>query len=407
MSCKPRHMNKFLSLIAIAAGGTASFGAICIHRGDEKFYSNALMPFTARFVDPETAHNMCILLTKYGLIRCRDDLQPDRAKKLETNVFNMKFANPIGVAAGFDKNSQAIGGLVHYGLGFAEVGTVTPRPQAGNAKKRIFRIRDDNALINRCGFNNKGIDFVVDTLSRTPSFKPLMVGLNLGKNKDTEHISSDYILGLEKSKDLKSIDYYVINISSPNTPGLRNSQDRKNLDALLTDVLDFIDKSQIKKPLLIKVAPDLSDAQIKDIADVVKSKRSGNVKVDGIILTNTTIARPPVSGMSDDKIYEESGGLSGQPLRDTSTKVIKKFYEYTGGRIPIIGVGGVSSGQDAYDKLKAGASLIQLYTSLTYEGPPVVNKIKRELVELLERDNMRSVEDVVGLDHRTNRKTKK
>lgn len=395
MSCKPRQLNKFMSFIGISLGGALSFSVACIHRGDETFYSKALMPFISKYVDPELAHDTCIFLTKHKLIRCRQGLKPEQAKKLETNVFDLNFTNPIGVAAGFDKNSQAVFGLKYYGLGFAEVGTVTPRPQDGNPKKRIFRIPKDGALINRCGFNNKGIDFVMKTLLNVNTFSPMVIGLNIGKNKDTEHLSNDYLIGIEMSQNIQSVDYLVINISSPNTPGLRDAQEKKNLDLLLSDVLSHMDRLSIKKPLLVKVAPDLSDAQIKDIAELVAKKKCGEARVSGIILTNTTISRP-----STDAEYQETGGLSGRPLRDMSTMVISKFYLHTKGQIPIIGVGGISSGQDAYEKIKAGASLIQIYTSLTYEGPPIVNRIKRELSELLDRDGLSSIKEAVGIAHR-------
>lgn len=411
MSCKPRNINKFLSMMGVTLGGTLSFGVICLHRGDENFYSKILMPVVSKYVDPEFAHETCIFMTKHGLIKCHDKLDETKSAKLSTNVLNLNFSNPIGVAAGFDKNSHATPGLRHYGLGFAEVGTVTPRPQDGNAKKRIFRVPEENALINRCGFNNDGIDSVVSNLSQYDSFGPMLLGLNLGKNKDTDHISSDYLIGLEKAQNLESVDYFVINISSPNTPGLRDSQSKSNLEKLLDDVLAKMDSLQIKKPLLLKVAPDLTDNQIKDIADVITKKKCGNTKVNGIILTNTTISRPNSDGgvvkTKTPANYDETGGLSGRPLRHMSTKVISDFYRLTSGKMPIIGVGGVFSGQDAYDKIKAGASLIQLYTGLTYEGPPIVNKIKRELVELLERDNLESISQAVGMDHKTANKNAK
>lgn len=400
MSCKPRQINKFVSCLSIALGGTASFGAFCVLKGNERFYSNWLMPVISKYVDPELAHNVCIFMTKHKLIRCRDPLTHEQSARLESNVFNLKFNNPIGVSAGFDKNSQAVPGLNYYGLGFAEVGTVTPKPQEGNPKKRIFRATQDRALINRCGFNNKGIDYVVNSLSKHASFQPMLIGLNLGKNKDTDHISSDYLVGLEKSRDLTAIDYLVINISSPNTPGLRESQNKKNLEKLLDDVLAAMNKMSITKPLLVKIAPDLSDTDLKDIADVITSKRCGKSKVSGVILTNTTITRP---NQNTDQVYRETGGLSGPPLKDMSTRIIREFYRLTNGNVPIIGVGGVSSGQDALEKIKAGASLIQLYTSLTYDGPPVVNRIKRELVALLEAEGINSISEAVGLDHKIKR----
>ena len=404
MSCKPRHISKFISFFGISLSSVASFNALCIYRGDESFYSKFLMPFVSKFLDPEFAHNSCIFMTKHKLIRCQNGLNEDDAKKLKTKVFDMSFENPIGVAAGFDKNSQAVGGLNFYGLGFAEVGTVTPKPQDGNPKQRIFRVTEDKALINRCGFNNRGIEFVRETLSKFDTFKPMLVGLNIGKNKDTSNISSDYLIGLERSQDLKSVDYLVVNISSPNTPGLRDSQEKENLSKLLDDVLAKMNSLSIKKPLLVKVAPDLTDKQLEDIALLLTKKRCGEAKVSGIILTNTTVTRPTSNKESGSSVYKEAGGLSGQPLRDMSTEIIGKFYKITNGKLPIIGVGGVFSGQDAYDKIKAGASLIQIYTSLTYEGPPIVNKIKRELVALLDRDNLTSVEDAVGLNHRKHNK---
>lgn len=407
MSCKPRHLNKFVSLATVSLGGTLSFASLGIYRGDETFYSNVIMPFVAKYIDPELAHESCIFLTKNKLIRCQDKLSPEQTKKLQVSAFDKTFQNPVGLAAGFDKNSHALEGLPYYGLGFSEVGTVTPKPQDGNPKKRIFRIPELKSLINRCGFNNVGIDHVADHLSGLKPFDSMLVGLNLGKNKETKDISSDYIIGLEKSKDLSIVDYIVINLSSPNTPGLRDSQEGKNLELLLDDVLRKMEQLQIRKPLLIKLAPDLTTNQLKDIVDVIGKKRNGQAKVSGVILTNTTISRPDDDETLEairnrSKVFNENGGLSGPPLRDMSTKMISDFYRLTNGKIPIIGVGGISSGQDAYEKIKAGASLVQLYTSLTYEGPPIVNKIKRELIELLERDNLESVTQAIGLNHKKN-----
>lgn len=400
MSCKPRQLNKFISLFSVSLGGAFSFGAICAYRGDESFYSKLLMPSIAAFVDPELAHDACIFLTKHKLIKCSDSLNEEQAQRLKTTVFGRLFSNPIGLAAGFDKNAQAVDGLKNYGFGFIEVGTVTPEPQEGNPKKRIFRNPRDRALINRCGFNNEGLDHVIQNLSKQDSLEPMLLGLNLGKNKFTQSLTQDYLTGLEKSKDLRAVDYLVINISSPNTPGLRQAQDKENLEKLLDDILKKVNSLSIHKPLLVKVAPDISDAQMQDIARTVMKKRHGEARVHGIILTNTTISRPPNKSEESMNFYNEQGGLSGEPLRDMSSRSIYKFYQLTDGQVPIIGVGGVSSGLDAYEKIKAGASLVQLYTSLTYEGPPVVNKIKRELVALLERDNLSTIGEAVGLDHR-------
>lgn len=401
MSCKPRQISKFLSLGAVSLGGAFSFSAINLIRGDETFYGKFLMPLVSRFLDPELAHEACLYMTRCKLIRCQESVKEDRAQLLKTTVLGLNFKNPIGISAGFDKNAEALPGIHLYGVGFTEVGTVTPRPQDGNPKKRIFRIPQEKALINRCGFNNKGIDNVVERISQVESNPDMIVGVNLGKNKDTGNLSSDYLLGLDKIKDLENIDYIVINISSPNTPGLRIVQDKSYLGEFVQDILNKLNQDKIDKPLLLKFAPDLTESQIKDISKILLNKTSGKRKVDGIIITNTTISRPEPSDANEAyrDLYSESGGLSGQPLRALSTKIIGKFYQHTNGKIPIIGVGGVSCGQDAYDKIRAGASLIQLYTSLTYEGPPVINKVKRELVELLERDNIKSISDAVGLDH--------
>lgn len=398
MSCKPRHLNKFISLATVSLGGALSFGGFTIYKGDEDVYKNIIMPFCARFIDPEIAHEICIYLTKHKLIRCQDRLNWEQRNKLQVNIFDRSFSNPIGLAAGFDKNSKALVGLPHYGFGFAEVGTVTPKPQDGNPKKRIFRLVDTRALINRCGFNNDGIDEVTNRLKNIGKLNSMIVGLNLGKNKDSQHLSNDYLIGLEKSKDLELVDYLVINISSPNTPGLRDLQHVKQFESLLDDVLRKMDELGIKKPLLVKLAPDLTSNQLKELAHVIEEKKCGQSKVSGVILTNTTISRP--SYIVDESVHE-LGGLSGEPLRDSSTSMIRDFYQLTKGRVPIIGVGGVSSGRDAYEKIKAGASLIQLYTGLVYEGPPIVNKIKRELVDLLEQNNHDSISQIVGLDHRS------
>lgn len=358
------------------------------------------MPFVTNYLDPEFAHDCCLFLTKHGLIRCKDIISKQQASKLKTSVFNLSFENPVGIAAGFDKNSIAAPGLIHYGLGFAEVGTVTPKPQEGNPKQRIFRLVEERALINRCGFNNKGLEFVKKQLNKRSSLHPLILGLNLGKNKNTKDQTTDYLYGLENGASIKSVDYLVINISSPNTPGLRDIQDKKNLERLLDDVLRKMKSLDISKPLLIKISPDVSNSQLKDIADVILSKRCGEKKVDGVILTNTTITRPIADTKKTEQLLTEAGGLSGAPLRDRSRQIISEFYKLTGGKVPIIGVGGISSGQDAYDKIKAGASLVQLYTSITFDGPPVVNRIKRELVELLERDKFNSISEAVGHDHK-------
>ncbi|KAG9511047.1 Dihydroorotate dehydrogenase (quinone), mitochondrial, partial [Fragariocoptes setiger] len=406
MSCKPR-LNKFGSLLGVTVGGVATFAGICAHRGDEKFYSKILMPFMSKFVDPELAHNICIFFTKHKLIRCQNSLSEERELSLRTPVLNMMFTNPVGLAAGFDKNCHAAPGLIYYGLGFAEIGTVTPKPQPGNPKKRIFRIPEGRALINRCGFNNVGIEQVKKNLHEMESCKPMILGLNIGKNKDTDDMFSDFILGIENTKDLDMIDYLVVNVSSPNTPGLRATQEKANLEILIDRILTTKSKMKIDKPLFLKIAPDITEQQRRDIAKLITNKTVAGLRVDGLIISNTTITRPldVISpGSPSEKIFlTERGGLSGPPLAEMSNRVISDFYKLTNGQVPIIGVGGISNGNDAYEKIKAGASLVQIYTSLTYDGPPVVNRIKRELAELLARDGFVTLSEAIGVNHRNQR----
>ena len=319
----------------------------------------------------------------------------------------MRFDNPIGLAAGFDKDARAYEALMRMGFGFVEIGSVTPLAQPGNAKPRAFRLREHGAVINRYGFNSLGHESARarlasrregdgagegdDAIKRTRG----VLGVNLGKNKVTpeERAADDYVLGVENIGEFG--DYIVVNISSPNTPGLRNLQGRKHLSGLLRKVLDARDKNPAtaKTPVLVKIAPDLTDAALKDIASVVKSE-----KVDGVIVSNTTIARP--DAIKAHAHGDEAGGLSGKPLMEPSTKVLHDLYKLTGGKITLVGCGGVASGEDAYAKIRAGASLVQLYTAFAFEGPPLIPRIKRELEECLARDGFKSVQDAIGAAHR-------
>lgn len=268
---------------------------------------------------------------------------------------------------------------------------MTPKPQFGNAKPRVFRLPQDRAVINRYGFNSDGHDVVWERLKKLKENKNFngIIGVNLGKNKESKDAVQDYIDGIKKFMDVA--DYFVINVSSPNTPGLRSLQSKQSLKQLLTSINAAREELNSKQPLLLKLAPDLSDSERQDVADVILQKKS---KVDGLVLCNTTIARPNLI----DPNKEESGGLSGAPLTDISTAMISDMYKRTRGSIPIIGVGGVFSGTDVYAKIKAGASLVELYTSYIYNGPPIVSKIKRELCEILEADGFSSVNDAIGRD---------
>lgn len=306
------------------------------------------------------------------------------------SLLGLDLKNPIGLAAGFDKNAEAVAGLDEMGFGFIEVGSVTPEPQPGNDKPRCFRLAEDNGIINRYGFNSDGMAKVQERLKNLRldgSFKGVL-GVNLGKNKTSETPIEDYKKGIDALGPY--CDYLVINISSPNTPGLRSMQNKRELEDLLRACVDQRNKLLKPVPLVLKISPDLNESELKDIANVVQKK---GTKVDALIVSNTTISRPEslISGHS-----QEVGGLSGAPVKDLSTKVISQMFKLTKGAVPIIGVGGIGSGQDAYEKILAGASAVQIYTAIVFQGPPVVSRIKRELSELLQNDNFSSVRDAVG-----------
>lgn len=303
---------------------------------------------------------------------------------------NISFSNPIGIAAGFDKHGEAVQGLHDIGFGFIEIGSITPLPQPGNPQPRVFRLQEDKAIINRYGFNSDGHDKVFERIIKIRTTFDGVLGINLGKNKISNDAKDDYTKGIEKFGPVA--DYLVINVSSPNTPGLRNLQHKRYLEDLLTAVINMRNNLTNKPPIFLKLAPDLTLEEKKDISDVISRK---TCKIDGLIISNTTIER---ANLKNTDSMHETGGLSGEPLKNQSTKMIAEMYKFTKGKVPIIGVGGVFTGQDAYDKITAGASLIQLYTSFIYHGPPVVAKIKRELNMILEENGFDSVSDAVGKD---------
>lgn len=317
---------------------------------------------------------------------------------LEVKVLGHKFRNPVGIAAGFDKNGEAVDGLYKLGFGFVEVGSVTPQPQEGNPRPRVFRLPEDQAVINRYGFNSHGLSVVEQRLRARQQKQAqltadgLPLGINLGKNKTSEDAAADYAEGVRTLGPLA--DYLVVNVSSPNTAGLRSLQGKSQLRRLLSKVLQERDalKGTRKPAVLVKIAPDLTAQDKEDIASVARE-----LGIDGLIVTNTTVSRPV--GLQG-ALRSETGGLSGKPLRDLSTQTIREMYALTQGRIPIIGVGGVSSGQDALEKIQAGASLVQLYTALIFLGPPVVVRVKRELEALLKERGFNTVTDAIGADHR-------
>jgi dihydroorotate dehydrogenase len=334
---------------------------------------------------PETAHRMTLMGLSAGFgatPRAADPLE------LRQRVWGLDFANPVGIAAGFDKDAQVLEALLRLGFGFVEVGTVTPQPQAGNPKPRVFRLEPDGALINRMGFNSGGLDRVIERLRRR-NREMGIVGVNVGRNRDSADASTDYEEGVRRSAPLA--DYLVVNVSSPNTPGLRDLQARGMLEALLCRVLAARERSGAQPPLLLKIAPDLSTSERADIAAVALA-----TGIDGIVVSNTTIARPPGLRSPDAK---ESGGLSGRPLFEPSTGLLAEMYGLTDGKLPLIGVGGITSAADAYTKIRAGASLVQLYTALVFAGPALLSEIKAGLAALLRRDGFASIAEVVGVDH--------
>ena len=290
--------------------------------------------------------------------------------KLEKEVFGLKFKNPVGLAAGFDKNAVLFDEFSNYGFGFVEIGTVTPKAQPGNPKKRIFRLIEDEAVINRMGFNNDGVDAVVERLKNRRT--DIIIGGNIGKNKVTpnENAIDDYMICFEKLFDV--VDYFVVNVSSPNTPNLRALQDKEPLTNLLQTLQDKNNTKKHPKPILLKIAPDLTDSQLTDIIDIVNT-----TKIAGVIATNTTISREGLSA----EHKGETGGLSGKPVKDRSTEVIRFLANKSGKSFPIIGVGGIHSAADAQEKLDAGADLIQLYTGFIYEGPALVKQINKSLLK--------------------------
>ena len=338
-----------------------------------------------RLLPAETAHGVTLGLLKAGLVPGR---RPVRDTMLASRLWGLDFPNPVGLAAGFDKNGEVPDAMLGQGFGFVEIGSVTPRPQPGNPQPRLFRLSEDKAVINRMGFNNLGLDAAATNLAGRKAGG--VVGANLGKNKDTEDAAADYVLGVERLGPLA--DYLVINVSSPNTPGLRALQGRAPLEALIGRVKQAVAALPAPKPLLLKIAPDLTPDDRRDIAEVALE-----TGLDGLIVSNTTIARP-ISLRSPHA--KQTGGLSGAPLFRPSTALLGEMYKLTQGRVPLIGVGGIGSGRQAYAKIRAGASLLQLYSALVYRGPALVNEINRELIHLLKEDGLSHIGEAVGADHR-------
>ncbi len=334
-------------------------------------------------LDPETAHNLAIKSLKYNFVPNIYDEDKDNPL-FKTKLLNNNLDNPIGMAAGFDKNAEVYNSLFKLGFGFVEVGTITPLKQYGNPKPRVFRLVEDEALINRLGFNNHG---AINIANRIKSNTKLgLIGINIGPNKDSKNRLDDYIECLKIFHNIA--DYITINISSPNTEDLRSFHDQTKLDELLDAVNKEKKNLNSKTPIAVKVSPDINDKEIDSISEVLL-----NYKIDLIIVSNTSDStRESLKNIQK----HQKGGLSGKPIKDSSTKLINKFYRILNGRIKIIGVGGVDSGQSAYEKFLAGADYIQLYTGMVFRGPNIVNMIKKELKELLLKDGIKNFTEIIG-----------
>lgn len=331
-------------------------------------------------LDAEKAHR----LTIRGLSALPDAKLPTFDPRLRSIVAGMEFPGPVGLAPGFDKNGEVPAQMARFGFGFIEIGTVTPQPQAGNAKPRLFRLVQDRAVINRMGFNNDGAKIVATRLKERRNIA-VPLGINIGANKDSVDRIADYA---EMTRLISPLaDYLTVNISSPNTPGLRALQDRGALEALLDAVLD--ERNPGTCPVFLKLAPDLEEADIRDICEVAMTKR-----IDALIISNTTIARPEL----ESRHAHESGGLSGVPLKRLALHKLREFRAMCGPAMPLIGVGGIENATDAYARIRAGASLVQLYSALVYHGPHLAARINAGLLDLLKRDGLANIADAVGID---------
>jgi dihydroorotate dehydrogenase len=356
-------------------------------------------PITRRLLwrlQPEKAHKVALAALRLGLGFFATDHRSRRPDPpiLTQSLWGLTFTNPIGIAAGFDKDAWVPDRILGCGFGAVEVGTVTPKPQRGNDGPRVFRLDDQNSIINRMGFPSAGLSVVENRLAKRRRNRGI-VGVNLGKNRNTSDAAVDYAEGVQRMAPLA--DYLVINVSSPNTPGLRDLQRREPLEALFDQVMHTRDAAQVRPPLLVKIAPDLSTEERADIAAV--SLAAG---IDGIIIANTTTTRP----IGSEPPFDKPGGLSGPSLFELSTNLLSEFYELTSGRIPLIGVGGISTAEEAYAKIRAGASLLQIHTALIFAGMSLVGRIKEGLTRLLVADGFTNIADAVGADHRDGGRSK-
>lgn len=345
-------------------------------------------------LNPELAHNLALKYLKFFPNFVSLFSHPKNYENLQQNLFGLNFSNPVGMSAGFDKNAEIIKSLFHFGFGFVEAGTVTPLPQKGNPKPRIFRLKYDQAIINRLGFNNLGMDYFSKNIANFKKSSKQIIGINIGKNKDSIDFCADYLTLLEKF--YLCADYITINISSPNTKNLRDIQNPENLNLLLEKInnlkINLKNQQHKNTPIFLKIAPDLDLEQLKSIAEL-----SLQYEIDAVIISNTTIARN-FNLLST--CQNEAGGLSGKPLFEKSTEILKQFYQLTEGKIPLIATGGISSKEDALLKIKNGASLIQIYSAFIYQGFGLVEEIKKYLSSELDKNNLQNISQLVGINHK-------
>ena len=344
-----------------------------------------LRPFLFK-INPETAHSLAINALKFGNIA---SIKINKSPRIETSIFNKKIHSPIGVAAGFDKNAEVYNSLFNLGFGFVEVGTVTPKPQFGNPRPRVFRLEEDEALINRLGFNNQGCEEISLRIKKN---KPKgLLGINIGPNKDSSDRVDDYTTCLKKFINLAS--YITINISSPNTENLRDFHKTSELNNLIKSILEEKNNSNSSTPIAVKISPDLSSNQVENISQILIDN-----KIETIIISNSTDRNR--EGLTNMNRFEK-GGLSGKPIEKISNRIINEFYNLVGKQIKIIGVGGVDSAKSAYEKILSGATLVQLYTGMVYRGPRIAAQINNGLIKILEQEGINNINDVVGLKKST------
>ena len=336
-------------------------------------------------LDPEVAHDLAIKSLKFNFIP-KSFFQVENEEMLSTELFKKKLKNPVGLAAGFDKSAEVYNSLFKLGFGFVEVGTITPKKQLGNPKPRVFRLEKDKAMINRLGFNNDGIEIISERLRKSTPDE--FLGVNIGPNKNTKNKISDF---LECFNGLnKFASYITVNISSPNTEGLRDFHEEKLLFELLSKLSELKKNQKIKCPVALKLSPDIEESEINNINEMILK-----FKIDGLILSNTT-------NQNKDNLLSvyknEIGGLSGLPLQKLSLKFIKSFYKLNKGKVPIIGVGGIDSGQSVFEKITAGATAVQLYTGMVYKGPGIVKNIKKELIQILKKEKIKNIQQAIGIN---------